>query len=101
MLQLIDRTSLTLDTPASIHLPELATPLRIFDGIDDAGCAKFRTTSTEITIRMLLNQSAGFGGEFREKVTAFKRTLAPGAKGAGFVNSCKLVSSDLDVTHNY
>ena len=91
ILQLIDSTSLTLDTPASLNLPQLATPLRIFDGVDDAGAAKYRTTSTEITVGMLLNQTAGFGQEFAEKVTAWKATLGPNDKGKGFVNSCKIV----------
>ena len=99
ILQIIDTTSLTLDSPASLHLPQLVTPLRIFDGVDDAGKAKYRLTDTEITVGMLLNQTAGFGAEFAEKVTAWKATLGPNDKGKGFVNSCKLVGLSLHFVH--
>ncbi|KAL8278003.1 hypothetical protein RQP46_009635 [Phenoliferia psychrophenolica] len=70
ILQLIDTTDLTLDTPASRYLPQLKTPLRIFDGVDETGAAKYRVTNTEIT------------------VTEWKATLREGEKGRGFVNSC-------------
>ena len=80
-----------LSRPVSDFLPQLATPLAIFDRQDSEGNAIYHTTSTEITLAMLLNQSAGFGGEFKEQVVGWKSTLKPGQPGAGFVNSCKIV----------
>ncbi|KAK4698918.1 hypothetical protein P7C70_g7352, partial [Phenoliferia sp. Uapishka_3] len=92
ILQLIDNLEygLTLDSPASLHLPQLATPLRIFQGLDEHGAAIYGSTNTEITLQMMLNQTSGFGAEFASEVVAWKSTLKAGEKGAGFVNSCKI-----------
>lgn len=83
----------------SQFLPQLATPLRIFDKVDHNGNATYRTTSTDITLSMLLNQSAGFGGEFKAQVIAWKSTLKPGQPGGGFVNSCKVASQSTNSLH--
>ncbi|WWD22593.1 hypothetical protein CI109_107086 [Kwoniella shandongensis] len=91
VLQMVQRGELGLDTPVSEFLPQLSTPLRIFERLDDEGKPVYRHTSTEITLSMMLNQSAGFGGEFREKVVAWKSSLPDGSPGKGFVNSCKKV----------
>ncbi|KAM0747393.1 beta-lactamase/transpeptidase-like protein [Meredithblackwellia eburnea MCA 4105] len=90
VLQLVDRGVLALSSPVSKFLPQLQTPLHIFTGLDFNGKAQYRSTSTEITVAQMLNQSSGFGAEFEEKVTAWKSTLKEGDKGKGFVNSCKV-----------
>ncbi len=87
----MDAGTLTLDTPASKYLPELQSPHRIIDSFSPSGEPVYREAKTEITIGMMLNQSSGFGAEFAATVTQWKKTLPEGAKGKGFVNSCKIV----------
>ncbi|KAK8843525.1 hypothetical protein IAR55_007185 [Kwoniella newhampshirensis] len=89
VLQLVQNGTISLDTPVSRYLPELSTPLRVFKRLDDDGRPVYDSTHTEITIAMMLNQTAGFGAEFKEKVVAWKSSLPDDAPGKGFVNSSK------------
>ena len=91
ILQLIEKGVITLDTPMSTFFLELKPPLRIIDSFSSSGEPRYRTTEKEITIKAMLNQSSGFGQEFGDKVTLWKKSLPDGAKGKGFVNSCKIV----------
>jgi CubicO group peptidase (beta-lactamase class C family) len=58
-MQLVEQGKMTLDEPASKHLPELAT-LQILDGFDGAGKPILRPAATPVTLRQLLTHTSGF-----------------------------------------
>ena len=59
-LQLVEEGRLDLDAPAKRYAPEIGT-LQVLEGFDDAGSPKLRPPKREITTRMLLLHTAGFG----------------------------------------
>lgn len=63
VLQLVEAGRLDLDAPAKDYLPALGT-VQVLDGYDDAGQARLRTPKRDITTRMLLLHTAGFGYDF-------------------------------------
>ena len=63
VLQLVEQGRLDLDAPARRHAPELGT-LRVLDGFEADGEPRLRPPRREITTRMLLLHSAGFGYAF-------------------------------------
>src|SRR5271155_6032957 len=62
-LQLVEQGRLDLDAPAKRYAPEIAT-LQVLEGFDEAGAPKLRPPKREITTRMLLLHTAGFGYPF-------------------------------------
>lgn len=58
-LQLVERGKLTLDEPASRHLPELGK-LNVLEGFDGAGKPKLRPATKPVTLRNLLTHTSGF-----------------------------------------
>ena len=62
-LQLVEEDRLDLDAPARTYVPELGE-LKVLDGIDDDGSPRLRDPKREITTRMLLTHTAGFGYDF-------------------------------------
>ena len=62
-LQLVEQGRLDLDAPAKRYAPEIGT-LEVLEGFDDAGAPKLRPPKREITTRMLLLHTAGFGYPF-------------------------------------
>jgi methyl acetate hydrolase len=62
-LQLVEQGRLDLDAPAKRYAPEIAT-LQVLEGFDDEGAPKLRPPKREITTRMLLLHTAGFGYPF-------------------------------------
>ncbi|MBL9060165.1 MAG: beta-lactamase family protein [Mangrovicoccus sp.] len=62
-LQLIEDGRLDLDAPASNYAPEIGT-LKVIDGFDAAGNPVLRAPKRDITTRMLLLHTAGFGYDF-------------------------------------
>jgi methyl acetate hydrolase len=62
-LQLVEQGRLDLDAPAKRYAPEIAT-LQVLEGFDEAGASKLRPPKREITTRMLLLHTAGFGYPF-------------------------------------
>ncbi|HLK47563.1 MAG TPA: serine hydrolase domain-containing protein [Bryobacteraceae bacterium] len=58
-LQLVERGKLTLDEPASKHLPELGK-LNVLEGFDSAGKPKLRPAVKPVTLRNLLTHTSGF-----------------------------------------
>jgi len=62
-LQLVDDGRLDLDAPARDHVPEIGE-LRVLDGWDDDGQPRLRTAARDVTTRMLLLHTAGFGYDF-------------------------------------
>jgi CubicO group peptidase (beta-lactamase class C family) len=88
-LQLVDRGLITLDTDMRELYPSLKEATsRILDGFDEQGQGIFRVNADKVTLRMMLNQTSGFGQEFGDKIKAWKKVTD---KGRGFVNSCKVV----------
>ena len=62
-LQLVEDGKLELDAPAKTYAPEIGK-LQVLDGFDDAGKPKLRAPKRDITTRMLLLHTAGFGYDF-------------------------------------
>lgn len=62
-LQLVEEGRLDLDAPASSYLPALGE-VQVLDGFDDQGAPVLRAPRREITTRMLLLHTAGFGYDF-------------------------------------
>src|SRR5579864_9195239 len=58
-LQLVERGKLTLDEPASKHLPELGK-LNVLEGFDAAGKPKLRHAVKPVTLRNLMTHTSGF-----------------------------------------
>ena len=62
-LQLVERGELDLDAPAREYVPEIGE-LQVIDGFEDDGTPRLRPPAREITTRMLLTHTAGFGYDF-------------------------------------
>lgn len=62
-LQLMEEGKLDLDAPARTYAPEIGK-LQVIDGFDENGSAKLRPPKRDITTRMLLLHTAGFGYDF-------------------------------------
>lgn len=62
-LQLVEDGKLNLDAPAKTYAPEIGK-LQVLDGFDDAGKPKLRAPKRDVTTRMLLLHTAGFGYDF-------------------------------------
>ena len=63
VLQLVEESRLDLDAPAKIHAPAIGG-LQVLEGFDDVGRPKLRAPKRDITTRMLLLHTAGFGYDF-------------------------------------
>ncbi|MGE0424935.1 MAG: serine hydrolase domain-containing protein [Reyranellaceae bacterium] len=61
-MQLVERGKLSLDTPISAVLPQLANP-QVLEGFDAADKPILRPAKSPITLRQLLTHTAGFGYE--------------------------------------
>lgn len=62
-LQLVEDGTLDLDAPAKTYAPEIGK-LMVIEGFDDAGQPQLRAPKRDITTRMLLLHTAGFGYDF-------------------------------------
>ena len=62
-LQLMEDGKLDLDAPAKTYVPDIGK-LQVIEGFDDAGKPKLRAPKRDITTRMLLLHTAGFGYDF-------------------------------------
>ncbi len=62
-LQLVEEGKLDLDAPAKKYAPEIGK-LQVIDGFDGAGNPKLRAPKRDVTTRMLLLHTAGFGYDF-------------------------------------
>ena len=62
-LQLVEDGKLDLDAPAKKYAPDIGK-LQVLDGFDAAGKPKLRAPKRDITTRMLLLHTAGFGYDF-------------------------------------
>lgn len=62
-LQLVEEGRLDLDAPAKQYVPELGD-VQVLDGFDDRGTPVLRAPRRDITTRMLLLHTAGFGYDF-------------------------------------
>jgi methyl acetate hydrolase len=63
VLQLVEQGRLDLDAPAKLYAPEIGA-LQVLDGFDDAGGLKLRSPKRDITTRMLMLHTAGFGYDY-------------------------------------
>lgn len=62
-LQLVEEGRLDLDAPAKTYAPDIGK-LQVIEGFDDKGEPKLRAPKRDITTRMLLLHTAGFGYDF-------------------------------------
>ncbi len=62
-LQLVEDGRLDLDAPAKQYVPELGD-VQVLDGFDGSGAPVLRPPARDITTRMLLLHTAGFGYDF-------------------------------------
>ncbi|MCB8838164.1 serine hydrolase [Aurantimonas sp. VKM B-3413] len=62
-LQLVETGDLDLDAPAKTYVPEIGE-LQVIEGFDEAGKPRLRPARRDITTRMLLLHTAGFGYDF-------------------------------------
>lgn len=62
-LQLVEEQKLDLDAPAKNYAPAIGA-LQVLDGFDAGGAPKLRAPKRDITTRMLLLHTAGFGYDF-------------------------------------
>jgi len=63
VLQLVEEGKLDLDAPAKTYAPDIAK-LEVLDGFDGSGKLVLRAPKRDITTRMLLLHTAGFGYDF-------------------------------------
>lgn len=63
VLQLVEEGRLDLDAPAKQYAPAIGE-LQVLDGFDDDGQPRLRAPKRDITTRMLLLHTAGFGYDF-------------------------------------
>lgn len=63
VLQLVEQGQLDLDAPAKTYVPAIGT-VQVIDGYDASGALRLRAPKREITTRMLLLHTAGFGYDF-------------------------------------
>lgn len=63
VMQCVEEGLLDLDAPAKDYVPEIGE-LQVIEGFDDSGAPKLRAPKREITTRMLMLHTAGFGYDF-------------------------------------
>jgi methyl acetate hydrolase len=63
IMQLVEEGRLDLDAPAKEYAPGLAQ-IQVLEGFDEAGAPKLRPPRRDITTRMLMLHTAGFGYDF-------------------------------------
>jgi methyl acetate hydrolase len=63
VMQCVEEGKLDLDAPAKTYTPKIAT-LKVLEGFDGKGNPKLREPKREITTRMLMLHTAGFGYDF-------------------------------------
>ncbi|MBB2206294.1 methyl acetate hydrolase AcmB [Gluconacetobacter takamatsuzukensis] len=63
VMQLVEEGRLDLDAPARMYVPELGD-IQVIEGFDADGAPRCRPPKREITTRMLMLHTAGFGYDF-------------------------------------
>ena len=63
ILQCVEEGKLDLDAPAKKYVPDIGK-LQVIEGFDAAGNPKLRAPKRDITTRMLMLHTAGFGYDF-------------------------------------
>jgi len=63
VLQLVEEGRLDLDAPAKEHAPAIGE-LEVLDGFEEDGTPRTRPPRRDVTTRMLLTHTAGFGYDF-------------------------------------
>jgi methyl acetate hydrolase len=63
ILQLVEQGNLDLDAPAKVYAPDIGK-LQVIEGFDAKGEPKLRPPKRDVTTRMLMVHTAGFGYDF-------------------------------------
>jgi methyl acetate hydrolase len=87
-LRLVEQGRLDLDAPARLYLPEIGE-IGVFDGFEPDGAPRLRAPKRDVTARMLMLHTAGFGYDFanpilRRLIDAGRLTSHRTATRAGF-----------------
>lgn len=67
VLQLVEEGKLDLDAPAKTYAPDIGN-LQVIDGFDEKGKPKLRAPKRDVTTRMLMVHTGGFGYEFTNHI---------------------------------
>jgi len=63
VLQLVEEGRLDLDAPAKLYAPHIGA-LEVLEGFDDQGAPRLRPPKRDVTTRMLMLHTAGFGYDY-------------------------------------
>lgn len=69
VMQLVEESKLELDAPAKNYVPDIGK-LQVIEGFTEDGSPKLRAPKRDITTRMLMLHTAGFGYDFFNKTYA-------------------------------
>jgi len=73
-LQLVEEGRLDLDAPAKTYVPDIAK-CQVLEGFDESGAPRLRAPKRDVTTRMLLLHTAGFGYDiFNERYNRLGQT---------------------------
>jgi methyl acetate hydrolase len=67
ILQLVEQGKLNLDAPARTYAPDIGK-LQVIEGFDAKGEPKLRPPKRDVTTRMLMTHTAGFGYDFFSQI---------------------------------
>jgi len=83
VLQLVEEGKLDLDAPAKRYAPHIAA-VQVLDGFDDSGQPRLRAPKRDITTRMLMLHTGGFGYPmFNETVLRYEQATGLPRPGSG------------------
>ncbi|MBO1360478.1 beta-lactamase family protein [Acetobacter sacchari] len=85
VMQLVEEGRLNLDAPAKNYVPELGD-IQVIEGFDAAGAPMLRAPKRDITTRMLMLHTAGFGYDFFSEIY---RRLAEDGRLPSIVSASK------------
>ena len=63
IMQCVEESKLDLDAPAKTYAPDIGK-LKVLEGFDDAGNPRLRAPKRDVTTRMLMLHTGGFGYDF-------------------------------------
>ncbi len=93
VMQLVEEGKLDLDAPAKKYAPELGK-VQVLEGFDSAGAPKLRAPKRDVTTRMLMLHTAGFGYEFFDE-NYLRLVTEHGVSSVGTCSRASLLNAPL------